>query len=197
MADDKIAARVEEQQGGGFLIRSPAVGMVDEVPGMGIYLNAMKCFVGLKVLGRRHCVLLPRGVQGRVVELMVEGRNVAVEYDQPLLRLKVGAESAEDARPQGGPGQAAQADRDLIAVRAPTDGIFYRRPTPDSPNYVEEGQAVARGSVLGLVEVMKSFNQIVYGGPGLPERGAVARVLVEDAAEVRFGQPLFTIKPEP
>ena len=51
------------------------------------------------------------------------------------------------------------------------------------------------GTVLGLVEVMKSFNQIAYGGPGLPERGTVAKVLVQDAAEVTYGQTLFLIRP--
>jgi biotin carboxyl carrier protein len=49
--------------------------------------------------------------------------------------------------------------------------------------------------VLGLVEIMKCFNQITYGGPGLPERGRVAEILAEDAAEVQFGQVLFRIKP--
>jgi biotin carboxyl carrier protein len=42
---------------------------------------------------------------------------------------------------------------------------------------------------------MKCFSQITYGGADLPERGTVARVLVEDGAEVAFGQALFVIKP--
>ena len=51
------------------------------------------------------------------------------------------------------------------------------------------------GTVLGLVEVMKCFNQITYGGPDLPARGTVAQILAEDAAEVQFGQALFRVKP--
>ena len=85
-------------------------------------------------------------------------------------------------------------EADLIPVPSPSDGIFYRRSSPESAAYVEVGRPVSKGTVLGLVEVMKSFNQIVYGSPGLPERGVVASVLVEDAAEVRFGQPLFMIR---
>ncbi len=50
-------------------------------------------------------------------------------------------------------------------------------------------------SVLGLVEIMKCFNQITYGGAGLPDRGQVAEILAEDTAEVQFGQVLFRIKP--
>jgi biotin carboxyl carrier protein len=60
---------------------------------------------------------------------------------------------------------------------------------------VEEGTRVAVGAMLGLVEIMKCFHQITYGGLGLPDRGVVARILAEDASEVGFGQPLFLIRP--
>jgi biotin carboxyl carrier protein len=60
---------------------------------------------------------------------------------------------------------------------------------------VDEGSEVGTGSVLGLVEIMKCFHQITYGGAGLPERGSVARILVENAAEVELGQELFLVRP--
>ena len=195
MAELKIAARIEEGEGGSFLVRSPSVGVVDAMPKEGLYLNAMEGFLSLRILGRRHVVLLPRGVQGRIAERFVEGWSVPVEYNQPLLRLRVGLDAGEERERIAGASGAAGA-ADLIAVPAPSDGIFYRRPSPESPNYVEVGQSIARGAVLGLVEVMKSFNQILYGGPGLPERGQVAAILVDDNCEVKFGQPLFRIKPE-
>ena len=49
--------------------------------------------------------------------------------------------------------------------------------------------------MLGLVEIMKCFYQITYDGPGLPEKGQVAKILADDASEVHFGQALFSIKP--
>jgi acetyl-CoA carboxylase biotin carboxyl carrier protein len=196
MGELKIAARVEHCDDGSFLVRAPAVGVVDAMPAPGLYLNAMEGFLSLRVLGRRHVVLLPRGVQGRVTERFALGRSVPVEYDQPLLRLRAGAsEASDEERRLAAEAAGAGAERDLFAVPSPSDGIFYRRASPDAPPYVEVGQAVARGSVLGLVEVMKSFNQILYGGPGLPERGSVAAILVDDTREVKFGQPLFRIKP--
>jgi acetyl-CoA carboxylase biotin carboxyl carrier protein len=195
MAELKIAARIEEGEGQSFLIRSPSVGVVDAMPALGLYLNPMEGFLALRILGRRHLVLLPRGVQGRVSERFVEGSSVPVEYNQPLLRLRAGLEASEAERERIGASTGAGAT-DLIAVPSPSDGIFYRRPGPESPSYVEVGQSIGRGAVLGLVEVMKSFNQILYGGPGLPERGVVAAILVEDSCEVKFGQPLFRIKPE-
>ena len=80
-------------------------------------------------------------------------------------------------------------------MRAPSHGTFYRRPAPGSPAYVEPGATVETDAVVGLVEVMKCFNPIAYGGPGLPASGIVTRVLVEDSTEVHFGQPLFWIRP--
>jgi acetyl-CoA carboxylase biotin carboxyl carrier protein len=197
MAEPKLVARVEAgEEEKSYLVRSPAVGVVDGVPGVGIYVNAMEGFMTLRALGRRNVVLLPRGVQGRVAERLVGGRNVPVEYNQPLLRLRAGLEVAEAERERASDAGAARGEGDLIAVPSPSDGIFYRRAGPDSPCYVEVGGSVGRGTVLGLVEVMKSFNQILYGGPGLPERGTVASIEVEDAREVKFGEPLFLIKPE-
>jgi biotin carboxyl carrier protein len=199
MPEHRLVARVEEEEAGrAFLVRSPAVGIVDGVPAPGIYLNAMERFLALRILGRSHLVQLPRGVQGRVVERLVDGWNVPVEHNQPLLRLRLGESPDEAVARAGGTATEAEAaDRDLITVAAPSEGIFYRKPTPDSPSYVEEGSPVSKGSVLGLVEVMKSFNQIAYGGTGLPEKGVVARILVRDAQEVGFGQPLFLIRPAP
>ena len=197
MAEPKLVARVEAgEEQGSYLVRSPAVGVVDGIPGVGIYVNAMEGFMTLRALGRRNLVLLPRGVQGRVAEQLVGGRNVPVEYNQPLLRLRTGLDVTEVERERAAGAASARGENDLIAVPSPSDGIFYRKPGPDSPCYVEIGSSVGRGTVLGLVEVMKSFNQILYGGPGLPERGSVARILVEDAREVKFGEPLFLIQPE-
>ncbi|MHC4860064.1 MAG: biotin/lipoyl-containing protein, partial [Planctomycetota bacterium] len=82
-------------------------------------------------------------------------------------------------------------------VRSPTDGIFYRRPSPDQPPYVEEGAEVVRGRVLGLVEVMKCFNQIAYGtDPDAPERAKVLKILARDSGEVKLDQVLFLLEPE-
>ena len=67
---------------------------------------------------------------------------------------------------------------------------------PKASHPVEPGDAVERGKVLGLVEVMKCFNQIAYGGePEATEKAVVVRVVLEDAAEVKLGQVLFVLDP--
>jgi biotin carboxyl carrier protein len=51
--------------------------------------------------------------------------------------------------------------------------------------------------VLGLVEVMKCFNQIVYGtDDASPDRGTIHRILAADASEVKYDQVLFVVKPD-
>jgi biotin carboxyl carrier protein len=209
MSTHKLVARVdtEDEKSGpadparrprSFLVRAPTVGVVDGRPDEGVYLNPMRGFLMLTVLNRRYVVLLPRKVEGRVVETFIEDTYTPVGFNQPLFRLSQVDPGAtrEAANTAEGAAASADLDADLIPVQAPSEGVFYRRPGPDSPPYVEEGSEIATGSVLGLVEVMKSFNQITYGGPGLPERGKVERVLAEDSAEVSFGQTLFLIRPE-
>ena len=45
-------------------------------------------------------------------------------------------------------------------ILSPLPGTFYRRPSPDKPIYKNDGDTVAVGDVIGLVEVMKSFNEV-------------------------------------
>jgi acetyl-CoA carboxylase biotin carboxyl carrier protein len=126
---------------------------------------------------------------------MIDDNLTPLGYGQPLLRLSQAREVGGNGL-DGPAGQAKERAADgLIAITAPSDGVFHRRPAPDSPCYVQEGSEVSAGSVLGLVEVMKSFAQIVYGGTGLPERGTVVEIPVDDAAEVAFGQTLFLVRP--
>jgi len=195
MSEQILVAKVDHEDGGeAFVVRAPAVGVVDAIPRVGLYVNPAEPFLVLRILGRQHLVQLPRDVQGRVTEQLVTGTTVPVEFNQPLFRLGLGAEAASEAAAAAGGVAGAAGGSDLIPVPSPSEGIFYRKPSPDSPAYVEVGSKVSQGTVLGLVEVMKSFNQITYGGPALPESGTVEKILVEDSEEVTFGQPLVMIK---
>jgi biotin carboxyl carrier protein len=198
MIQENLLARVDVESDGEtrFLVRSPTVGFASTLPEVGTYLNAEQVFLTLVVLGRRVRVQLPRRVHGHVAERFVEGTHVPVEYGQPLFRLEVhhGMPGEGDASQAVGAAAGPGAD-DLVPVPAPSDGIFYRRASPDSEPYVEEGAKVQKGTVLGLVEVMKCFNQILYGGPGLPDEGVVVAIEAEDGSEVEFGAPLFYIRP--
>lgn len=74
-------------------------------------------------------------------------------------------------------------------VLSPLPGTFYRRAAPDKPPYKETGDPVAKGDVLGLVEVMKSFYEVKSDVDG-----KIARFLVENEDAVQAGQPLADIE---
>jgi acetyl-CoA carboxylase biotin carboxyl carrier protein len=73
-------------------------------------------------------------------------------------------------------------------VTSPFVGTFYRKPNPDSPNYVTMGEKVDKGRVLCIVEAMKLMNEIEAD-----VAGAITAILVEDGQAVEYGQPLFKI----
>ena len=68
-------------------------------------------------------------------------------------------------------------------------GTFYRKPAPDKPPYKKEGDSVAVGDVIGLVEVMKSFHEVTA-----EEAGKITRFLVENEAAVQAGDPLADLE---
>lgn len=74
-------------------------------------------------------------------------------------------------------------------ILSPLPGTFYRRPAPDQPAYKEEGDAIAAGDVIGLVEVMKSFHEVKADAPG-----TVTRFLVANEDPVMAGQPLVEFR---
>ncbi|MEJ8571411.1 acetyl-CoA carboxylase [Microbaculum marinum] len=74
-------------------------------------------------------------------------------------------------------------------ILSPLPGTFYRRPSPDKPVYKEEGDTVANGDVVGLVEVMKTFYEVKADADG-----KVAKFLVENEDPVQAGQPLVELE---
>ena len=74
-------------------------------------------------------------------------------------------------------------------VLSPLPGIFYRRPAPEKPPYKEDGDRVADGDIIGLIEVMKQFTE-VHADAG----GKIVRFLVDNEAPVEPGQPVLLIE---
>lgn len=85
----------------------------------------------------------------------------------------------------------AQSEEDnLITIKSPIIGTFYRKATPDNPSFVEIGQVIKEGDVLCIIEAMKLFNEIES-----ELGGTIVKILVDDASPVEFDQPLFVINP--
>jgi acetyl-CoA carboxylase biotin carboxyl carrier protein len=77
---------------------------------------------------------------------------------------------------------------DRSTIKAPMPGTFYRRPSPDEDPFVNEGDRVASGDIVGLVEVMKSFNEVKSD-----QDGVIESFLVENEDAVEAGQDLVAL----
>ena len=86
------------------------------------------------------------------------------------------------------PGGAAEAG---VAVPAPLTGVFYRAPAPGTPPYVSEGDPVQPDTVVGLIETMKIFNEVLA-----ERRGVVLTILAESGQLVQAGDRLMLIDEE-
>ena len=75
-----------------------------------------------------------------------------------------------------------------IEVRAPMSGVFYRRPAPDQPAYVEVGDVVKKKQVLGLLETMKVFQKIKA-----PSSGTIVEILQDNEATLKDNDLVFVM----
>jgi acetyl-CoA carboxylase biotin carboxyl carrier protein len=78
----------------------------------------------------------------------------------------------------------------LITIRSPMIGTFYRQAGPGKPIFINVGDEVTPGTVVCIIEAMKLFNEIES-----EVTGRIVKVLVEDASPVEFDQPLFLVEP--
>jgi acetyl-CoA carboxylase biotin carboxyl carrier protein len=74
-------------------------------------------------------------------------------------------------------------------IFSPLPGIFYRKPAPDQPVYKSDGDTIAESDTIGLIEVMKSFNEVKAG-----LAGKLVRFLAENEDAVMAGQPIAEIE---
>ncbi|MBD3367848.1 MAG: acetyl-CoA carboxylase biotin carboxyl carrier protein [Candidatus Eisenbacteria bacterium] len=82
-------------------------------------------------------------------------------------------------------------DSDLVPIVSPMVGTFYESSSPESPAYVRQGDRVSKGQVVCIVEAMKLMNEIES-----EVSGTVARIEVENAQPVEYGQTLFLVQPD-
>lgn len=109
-----------------------------------------------------------------------------VQAVAPVATVPV-ATAAAPAAPAATP--AAKAEN-LVTIKSPMIGTFYRSPGPDKPAFVGVGDDVAPGKVVCIIEAMKLFNEIES-----EVSGKIVKVLVDDASPVEYDQPLFLVEP--
>lgn len=175
-------------------ILSPAVGLYYSFPDKGTFLSSGASIGKLRVFNTIYDLFLAENLLGEVIVNGERDKVIHVEYGQELFRLnpKKGFSDLEEKI-----AETKSADSETIeeghVITAFTTGIFYRKSSPDAPPYVEEGQTVEKGKVLGLIEVMKTFNHIVFSGTDSSDSGKIKKILAKDSQEVKLNQPLFLI----
>jgi acetyl-CoA carboxylase biotin carboxyl carrier protein len=197
MTFPKLAAIIDREtaDGNACIIRSPAVGLYSLHPEPGAYLMGGNFAGRLMILNRTHDLVLPAGVWGQVGTVAVDDKVTPVEYGQALFHLhQRGLEPLAGEGVGSGVAVGQAAIEGTRSVMSPTDGIFYLRPNPHAEPYVRVGDRVAEGQTLGLVEVMKCFNPIQYGGASLPPEAEIVEICAQDGTEIKAEQVLFLVR---
>jgi acetyl-CoA carboxylase biotin carboxyl carrier protein len=179
-------------------LRAPRPGVFLPWIASGDLVTAGGAIGELLVLGRSVAILAPRsagpGATGIAVGLTSTASR-AVSYGDVLVALdpslQLGASAPLDAAAAAA---AAAPSVGHLVFRAPTSGRFYGRSAPDKPPFVTEGAQLAQGATICLLEVMKTFHRVTYGGPGLPASARVVRLLVKDGDDVNAGDPLLALE---
>ncbi|MBI2836747.1 MAG: acetyl-CoA carboxylase biotin carboxyl carrier protein [Acidobacteria bacterium] len=100
------------------------------------------------------------------------------------------AGARETLPPAGTVAQSSSEEENLVHISSPIVGTFYRAPEPNAPAFVKEGDRVAKGQTLCIIEAMKLMNEIES-----ETDGEIARILVQNGQAVEYGQDLFLLRP--
>ena len=136
-------------------------------------------------------------------EITIEEEGVKITVKQkkdPVQNIIAGAAAPSYAPPAACAAPAAAAPvaakpaepkaDNLVTIKSPMIGTFYRQAGPGKPILASVGDEVTTGKVVCIIEAMKLFNEIES-----EVKGKIVKVLVEDASPVEYDQPLFLVDP--
>jgi len=112
-----------------------------------------------------------------------------VQLAQPAIMAPAASQQAF-APASAVPASEVKSNDNLLTIKSPMIGTFYRKAAPGNPNLVDEGDEVRSGTPVCIIEAMKLFNEIES-----EISGRIVKVLVEDSTPVEYDQPLFLVEP--
>lgn len=171
-----------------FALRAPSPGLFTPAISVGALVAPGTRLGELSVLGRAIAVVVPAGAASGIAT-QIDAITRAVGHGDALATIDPSLQHGATATTT----TTHATSVDGLVFRAPTSGRFYRRSAPDKPPFVEDGTTLTVGSTICLLEVMKTFHRVTYGGAGLPETARVVRVLVADGDDVNAGDPLLAL----
>lgn len=137
--------------------------------------------------------------ENNLTELEIEKEGVRIKlrkgpggtYENKVELMPQQAASAAGAPPRSAQEPAEKAPvRNVVEIKAPMVGTFYRAPSPEAPPYINIGDSIEPGQVVCIIEAMKLMNEIKS-----EVKGKIIDIQVENAEPVEFGQALFVIEP--
>lgn len=193
-----VAATLRERDGVRELVAPQPGYFRDEIP-VGSVVAPGTVLGVLEVLGRQLTVRAPEGAYGQVGPTAEPRAGFGLRARRPVAHgevLLVLSDALAAMTGQGAEGSAgAVGSGGALRFRAPTSGRFYARPAPDKAPFVAVGDIVTNGTCVGLLEVMKTFNRIHYGGDGLPAQAKVTRVVAADQSDLDTGDVVLELEP--
>ena len=138
---------------------------------------------------------MPKG-RGKKEEQVVQTIQVPAAIPHMVQAAPVAAPAAAPApapaaTPAAAPAAAPAEDTsNLVEIKSPMIGTFYRRPSPDKDVFAEVGDVIKPGDTVCVIEAMKLFNEIES-----EVQGKIVKVLVDDNSPVEYDQPLFLVDP--
>ncbi len=131
-------------------------------------------------------------IKSQTEEPIIQQVQVAAPQAPALITPASQPAMIQAAQPEAAPATPAIVqESNLIEVKSPMIGTFYRAAGPDKDPFVAIGDPVSNGQVICMIEAMKLFNEIES-----EVEGKIVKILVEDAAPVEYDQPLFLVEPK-
>jgi acetyl-CoA carboxylase biotin carboxyl carrier protein len=141
-----------------------------------------------------------------MLNLMNENNLAELEVEKDGLRIKLKKASAGfekmvefvSAPASGGPASIQAAPKttekapgkNVVEIKAPMVGTFYRAPSPEAPSYANIGDQIEPGQVICIIEAMKLMNEIKS-----EVKGKIVDIQVDNGEPIEFGQVLFVVEP--
>jgi acetyl-CoA carboxylase biotin carboxyl carrier protein len=156
----------------------------------------------IRILGKSNVAELR--IERDNFKITLRTRDFYLENNRPGANMPQNFQQASQVLPQAMPQQAAQvqpavapkqeaapaANANLVTIKSPMIGTFYRSTGPDKDPFVKVGDEIKPGSVICIIEAMKLFNEIES-----EFSGKIVKILVDNAKPVEYDQPLFLIEP--
>jgi acetyl-CoA carboxylase biotin carboxyl carrier protein len=126
----------------------------------------------------------------RVTQMVSSPMQQVPSYSMPQQASLPSSNNVQSGNTPSASDASEKESNKTITIKSPMIGTFYRKASPDKPNFVEPGDDVSVGKVVCIIEAMKLFNEIES-----EVKGTIVKVLVEDSSPVEYDQPLFLVDP--